>query len=75
MLKYLKTIVHLVKNLGGYLTYHPLQSKNCGNTPENGGTPTEWWHPHRSFIFLFHLFIYLKSCTQTQNFIHSRRCK
>jgi len=33
MLKYLKSIIQLVKNLrGGYLTYHPLQSKIWGVT-------------------------------------------
>jgi len=30
MLKYLKSIIYLVKNLGGYLAYHPLQSKILG---------------------------------------------
>jgi len=31
MLKYVKNIIHLVKNLGGYLTYHP-PVKNLGDT-------------------------------------------
>jgi len=41
MLKYLKSIIHLVKILGGYLTYH-LPVKNLGIHPPRDIRPCQY---------------------------------